>query len=256
MNIITTTGYKGGTGKTTLALLIAKALAASKKRILFIDCDQQLYATTTIIPQYMGNNGLVEQHNIKKAFEEESLQSNIIKSHMEYIHIVPSHMEVENFMQQHTNVGLFKELVEKLPADTYDTIVIDNHPSVNPLVRMTWHAATHIITPARVDSYDMMSLAALRRMILKEVGTVDHWKIIINFAKNNFIINQYSEVFKDSYDNVITTSLPDSSIIAQNIHAGKAITQSLKNQNIYKSIIEITEEITQEKIHTEGRKIA
>ena len=115
--IITISSWKGGTGKTTLAVLLATILAFRKKRVLIVDLD-----SNCAISQCFGQ--------VMKDFTSMEFLSGTgenfkgIYPAMEGIDIIPgnlNNMLINNMMDRQLRVNLYRGGY----ASSYDYIIID-----------------------------------------------------------------------------------------------------------------------------------
>ena len=117
-------GYKGGVGKSTLALMLAKALAESGKKVLFIDRDIMSYAS-----QLAGikDDGLVVQialgknpENFHKTIKLGNGQLKIVKMFslgIDYYKAMRNFDKVNEFIDFYTNF---------LKEESFDYMIVDN----------------------------------------------------------------------------------------------------------------------------------
>lgn len=150
MEILTVAMQKGGTGKTTTALVLAQAAAYKKKRVLLIDIDPQADLTFTVgaDTELQGSFEL-----INGAAAEDTIQHITDK-----IDIIAGHSDLELLAQaEKGGRWRLKEALEPIKSN-YDLIIIDTSPTVGELQYLALYAATSVIIPLQADSLCMKNL--------------------------------------------------------------------------------------------------
>ncbi|QOY34716.1 ParA family protein [Anaerobacillus isosaccharinicus] len=142
---------KGGCGKTTTSVLVAKQLAERGFKILYIDFDSQMNGT-----EFIALNSSVEpsaylEKNIFKAIQEESLKENIIMLD-DKIHIIAGSSWINQFellMNQKKvkdrHLYIRRLLGELVKQKDYDFCILDMSPSLSALNTSVQAAASHHI---------------------------------------------------------------------------------------------------------------
>jgi chromosome partitioning protein len=248
MTVTTVSSFKGGTGKTTLAILLGNALAAAGRRVLVIDLDHQRNLT-----QYHTEDwDATRTHNIAEALHREDIRPNIVPSHIEGIDLVPASFGVLKFRSIAPRVlrGLLEDI-----KDRYDAVLIDSPPSLDNVVLNGWVAADRILTPARLDSYDLDGLAYFRETIRGEApDKLDSWRIVINFyhpprsTRSDNIAVQYENAFRESYENIAPSRIPDSAAIRNAIHGGFVLSDAKAKVKAFNAITQLAAETLEEPI--------
>lgn len=163
--VIAITNQKGGVGKTTTAVNLSSALAATKRKILLIDLDPQGNAT--------GGCG-VDKSQLQNSINEVLLlevtpEQAIIKTEWG-MDLLPSNgnltiAEVRLLAMSEREYCL-KKALESIQAN-YDLIVIDCPPSLNMLTVNALVASDSVLVPIQCEYYALEGLTSLLNSIDK-----------------------------------------------------------------------------------------
>jgi len=121
---ITFHGYKGGVGKSTLALMLAKALAERGKKVLFIDRDVMTYAS-----QLAGikDEGLFVQIALGKTPENFYKTIKLGNGQLKIVKMFSLGIDYYKAMHHFNKVREFIDFYTKfLKEESFDYMVIDN----------------------------------------------------------------------------------------------------------------------------------
>ena len=157
--VIAIANQKGGVGKTTTAVNLAAALAASHQAVLLVDLDPQGNAT---VGSGVDKNALV--HSTNDVLLRDCLAEQACLSTLSGFDLIPANgdltvAEVSLMDQAHRETVLFKAL--QPIHSRYDYILIDCPPALNTLTLNALVAADSILIPMQCEYYALEGLAAL-----------------------------------------------------------------------------------------------
>lgn len=201
--------YKGGVGKTTATLNLAKGLVNKNKKVLIIDLDGQANSTSHLLgqPVDFGIPNLLlnsTKENVNQAIKQTPSGIDLIGSNFTMQHAI-SEVKMNATIPQHV---ILKNIINKIDND-YDYIIMDCPPALDIMSVNVILQSNLIIVPVTADS---MSLEGLSKTIGFINDTADNFEISANYKllhsrKNrNNIDNQFiEEINRNNLDSFKTT---------------------------------------------------
>jgi chromosome partitioning protein len=211
--IIAISNQKGGVGKTTTCVNLAASLAATRRKVLLIDLDQQGNAT-------MGSG--VNKHDLELSgyhllLEDIPITDIIVDAEAAGYHLVPSNSdltaaEVQLMQREDREARLVKRLQPIIGH--YDYVLIDCPPSLNMLTLNALTAANAVFIPIQCEYYALEGLSAL-------LDTIEQVREAVNpglevegllrtmFDARNNLANEVSQQLLEHFaDKVYRTIIP------------------------------------------------
>jgi chromosome partitioning protein len=172
--VVAVQNFKGGVGKSTLAVHLAQYLAIHGYRVALIDCDSQASATTLF--GYVPDLDLTEDDTLYPFLREEertSLDYALRKTHFDGLELIPANLrlfnsEYELAARMARGSG---ELLDRLRvgidsiSDRFDVIVMDPPPALGAISLSVLRAANALIVPVPPTVMDFSSTAAFLSML-------------------------------------------------------------------------------------------
>jgi chromosome partitioning protein len=167
MKTVAIANQKGGCGKTTTAINLSAALAASGRGVLLIDLDPQAHATFGLRAKSPPTDKSVYHVLTDHPEKKRSLES-CIASVSPNFDIVPSNIQLSTLEQELKDredavSGLYRTL-SACPS-TYEYIIIDCPPSLGFLTFNALRAVDQVIIPIDMSAFTLMGVGKLLGMI-------------------------------------------------------------------------------------------
>jgi chromosome partitioning protein len=200
--IISIINFKGGVGKTTIALNIGAGLAQyHSQRVLLIDTDPQTNLTFSLMPFNNWKKQVEENGSIKNLFEafmdrnlSYSVKSSIMSKSingLEKIYIIdllPSHLSMllidvhlaksfvimgefeDKYLEMWEHRAILKNGLKEV-HDDYDIIIIDCPPNFNIVTQNAIFASDCYIIPAIPDYLSVLGMKVIDGLV-KEIDDI------------------------------------------------------------------------------------
>ena len=147
MKVIAIVNQKGGVGKTTTTVNLARGLALKGYRVLAIDLDQQGHLTKSL--------GLTADGNTALEWLTNNLPLDIVIKQTSNIDVVTANISLANLEMELQRKLLDREYVLgkaiNKAVDYYDYVIIDSPPSFGIITINILTAADRVVIPFRPD---------------------------------------------------------------------------------------------------------
>ena len=155
--VISITNQKGGVGKTTTAINLSAALAEANQKILLVDFDPQINATTGLGVELDDDDKTIFDaiHNTNET--KTIIANDVIKN----LDILPGSIELSSLeselLNKENRESALKNVIDAV-KDDYDYIIIDCPPAVGILTVNALVASDACIIPVQCEYFSLEGL--------------------------------------------------------------------------------------------------
>ena len=167
MKTIAIANQKGGCSKTTTAINVSAALAATGRRVLLIDLDPQAHASFGLRASNLPTDKSIYYVLTDNSEKKRSLDSCIATVSRNF-DIVPSTIQLSTLEQEFKGkedaVSELRRVLSSSPFP-YEYIIIDCPPSLGFLTFNALRAADQVIVPIDMSAFTLMGVGKLLGML-------------------------------------------------------------------------------------------
>jgi chromosome partitioning protein len=194
--ILACQNFKGGVGKSTIAVHLAQYLAIRGYRVCLIDCDSQ--ASATMMFGYVPDIDLEEDDTLYGYMHDESgegLRPRVRPTYFHGLDLVPANLKLYNLeyeiaasMAQSGNFDLIDQIKQAIStiSDDYDVIILDPPPALGMVSLGVLSAANALIVPMPPSIVDFASTASFLDMLnttMKSLEAMTSLRPVYNFVR-------------------------------------------------------------------------
>lgn len=251
MKTISILNLKGGVGKTTTAINLAKGLANKGKKVLLIDTDMQANATSIFLDKERANNNYL---SFAELLNDETLVNPkqyiySIKPNLDMIgsklSVAEAELKIRNSFNRNSS-NIINKLIKKINND-YDYCIIDCSPTINLITLNIVIASDEIIIPIKIDKFALEGYQTTLNNIEK---------IIQDYELNTKLSILFTMVNRNNIDKNIIQSIKENSFNTTIRFQAKPITEASlcnnvliddnKNSSVKEDYLNLIEEIQKE----------
>lgn len=207
LKVICVSNFKGGVGKSTVALHLATRFALDGYRVLAIDMDAQASLTTMF--GYRPEIEFPEGGTVYDVltYSDPVPISNIIrKTYIPNLDLAPAGILLSEYETEtalalahksvsggSTDVPFYNRLSQALGSvnDDYDVVFIDCPPQIGFLTLTALMSATGVITPISPSMYDVASMAQFLQLTGNLMKAIEGQNIETNWDFMKFMITRH-----------------------------------------------------------------
>jgi chromosome partitioning protein len=175
--ILAVQNFKGGVGKSTIAVHLAQYLAIRGYRVLLMDCDSQ--ASTTMMFGLVPDRDVDEMATLYGYLHDEGmigLRPLLRKTHFDNLWLLPANLKLYNaeyeiaaFIAQNGREGyaFIDKIGEAIAtvADDFDVVIMDPPPALGMISLSVLTAANAMVIPMPPSMIDFSSTASFLSML-------------------------------------------------------------------------------------------
>lgn len=225
MRKISIINFKGGIGKTSLAINLADELSRRNRTVLLIDCDRQRNASSMLPPNTSIGATLKEvlmgQAPIDAAIYEARLN----------LWVVPAHTDLEQAAKHITVSGprtlkLLRNAIESL--DGVDYVLLDHAPSYSPITDAALLASDEMLIPVQLEAFSITGLVDMIDKLTESLAELEHQLSITGIVPSNLdytktMTTRYLETLKQHFGAQVTSPIRTDAQISKSQSVGKTV---------------------------------
>jgi chromosome partitioning protein len=225
--IIAIANQKGGVGKTTTAINLATAIAATKRKVLIVDFDPQGNASTALGI----DKRRVPASSYDVAMGEARLADAILDTGIPGLYLVPSSEDLSGAEVELVDAeGRERRLANALnPLRDFDYVLIDCPPSLNLLTVNALVAAQSVMVPLQCEFLALEGVSLLVKTIERvkaglNPGLELHGIVLTMFDKRNNLSDEVAADVRGYFgDKVYKTVIPRNVRVSEAPSYGKPV---------------------------------
>jgi cellulose biosynthesis protein BcsQ len=236
--------FKGGVGKTTLAICFARVLAAASHRVMLVDLDHQ----RNLSQFFLAGQTVPANKTLSACIRHGDARACIVPSHIVNTDILPGSYDILDFRD--APIETLTEVLMPI-RDEYSAIIIDCPPTIDNLVVSAWQLADVLVTPAHLHGFDLEGLRYLEACIARETNfDLANWRIVLNAIREprkteqRSLDLQYDDVFRRTFKNLTQTRIPRLAAIQDAVRKCNDITATNKTRLAYDRLVQLATEIS------------
>lgn len=221
IQVIAVSGGKGGTGKTTVAVNLATALAAAGRSVLLLDGDLGLANVDVVL-------GLTPRGTLEQVLQGTRRLEEIVLRSSDGVSVIPAASGVArmaNLPQQ--ELAAIVQAFSSLPG-SYDALLIDTAAGLGDSVLAFCQAAQHQLLVIRNEPTSLTDAYALIKTLSQE-RKVRRFRVLVNMARAGsepqLLFKRLQRVTERFLDVVLDYAgeIPDDESVARAVRARRSV---------------------------------
>jgi chromosome partitioning protein len=245
MRRISILNFKGGVGKTTLAVNLAHALSLQGKSVLLVDCERQRNASS-LLPE-------IKDPTLMHVLLGEAPFTDAIQQARENFYIIPSHRNLNKAANHIVVVGmsgytLLRKATKNLEG--FDFLFFDHAPNPNAIGEAALLASEEMIIPCPLEPYAVEGMVDLFSSLGETLSGLEHEVNLIGIVP--FAIDQryartqiYHKALKDRFKERVIQAVRTDENIKRAQHFHQTIFEYDPKSNAAIDIMAIATHLTQ-----------
>ena len=259
--ILAIQNFKGGVGKSTIAVHLAQYLAIRGYRVLLMDCDSQ--ASTTMMFGLVPDRDVDENATLYGYLHDEGmtgLRPLLRKTHFDNLWLLPANLKLYNaeyeiaaYIAQRGKEGyaFIDKISEAIAtvADDFDIVILDPPPALGMISLSVLTAANAMVIPMPPSMIDFSSTASFLSMLgstMQQLAQLRGRSPVYNFVR---LVASKTDDNKSMHREIIK--------MAQRLFGSAMLRSSLKDSaeidnasSRLSTVYELDRPITSHEVHT------
>jgi len=257
--VVSLMSIKGGTGKTHIAIILAKCYAAAGKRVLLSDCD----LNNSLSLHFLCDDVLAKTKKLNIATALNNENNNLcdfaVPTNTPGIDLIASTPYLADLRT--LNEKRLKRMIPSLYGK-YDVFIVDCPPTYDNIVLNAVNASDYTITPVLKDLFSYNAVSFLSGVLPRDVENFSNWFVLINGYDKRFLEsktgrqNDYLELYRKAGFPLtpIETWLPWTAMIRlvidyhKSLSCTRGIANSVYNPDLYNAVTNLAGCFFEEKL--------